>query len=84
MSSQEAVYVMQATEEEWVSPTPVQEAVAKALRREAEVDESTLESIEFNREQVAAVLDSEDEAVTFSVAGRDVTVHSSGDIEVDV
>lgn len=83
MSSEEAVYIMQSTDEEWVSPTPVGEAIAEALRAETDVGESALETIDFDPERVAAVLGDEDDTVTVTVADHDVTVHSSGDIDVD-
>jgi len=87
MSSEDGeVYVMRAkTDEEWVSPKPVRTAITDTLTDATELSETDIGDIEsyVDLTDLRAVLDGEDDDLTFDVEGHDVTVTGDGDISVE-
>ena len=79
------VYIMQDTDEEWVSPTPATAAIVEALVSTTDLEETNLQHIgeELDHGKLEAVLAGDDGEETFSIEGYEVTVDSSGDISVD-
>lgn len=86
MSSEKEVYIMQDDEdEEWVRPTPAQTAIARALVSETDLAESDLGEVDtyVSLDELRTVLESKDEdEVTFTVEGHEVTVEANGEITV--
>lgn len=83
MSQNGAIYIMQDTDEEWVTPTPATAAITEALTTATDLDETDLEEIEIDRDRLRDLLNSEGQERTFTVEGHDVTIDSSGEITVD-
>ena len=84
-SEDAAVYIMSSSEdEEWVSPTPARTAITDAVTDATELSEDEIGDLEtyVERATLRAVLDGEDEDVTFDVEGHNVTVTTDGDIDV--
>jgi len=86
MSSEEGeVYIMREGEEgEWVNPTPASVAILEAVVDATDLDEDDLDGFEgaVDWDELRAVLESEDDAVTFDVEDAEVTVSADGSIEV--
>jgi hypothetical protein len=78
----EEVYIMQDTDEEWVTPTPARAAITDALVAATDLDETDLQDIDIDRGGLRELLDGEGGEQTFTVEGYEVTVDSSGDITV--
>ena len=78
----EEVYIMQDTDEEWVTPTPARVAITEALATATDLDESELQEIDIDQSRLRELLDGEGGERTFTIAGYDVTIDSSGDITV--
>lgn len=78
------VYIMQDTDEEWVSPTPVTVAIVEALVSATDLEESNLQHIgeELDHTALEAVLSGDSNEQTLSIEGYEVTIDSSGDISV--
>jgi hypothetical protein len=83
-SEEQAVYLMQDTDEEWVRPTPASVAIREAVTSETDLQERELEALEeyVDPEELRGFLETDDEYMTISVEGHDVTIHSDGDIDV--
>lgn len=79
------VYIMQDTDEEWVAPTPVSEAITEALAAATDLDETDLQDTEYDidRTRLRELLDSEGTARTFTIQGHDVTITADGEITVE-
>jgi len=79
------VYIMQDTDEEWVSPTPATAAIADALASATDLDEAALQDIgeHIDHGRLEELLAGEGGERTFTIEGYDVTVDSSGNISVD-
>jgi hypothetical protein len=86
MSSEDGeMYIMSPSgDEDWVSPTPAGAAVAEAVSEATDVSAEEIDDIEayVDPADLRAVLDGDDENVTFDVEGHDVTVTADGDIDV--
>jgi hypothetical protein len=79
----EEVYIMQDTDEEWVTPTPARAAITEALAAATELEESDLQEIDIDHSSLRKLLDGNDNGEqTFTVEGYDVTIDSSGNITV--
>jgi hypothetical protein len=80
----EEVYIMQDTDEEWVSPTPARAAIVEALVSATDLEEKDLQHIgeQLDHGRLEAVLSGEDGEETFGIEDYEVTVNSSGDISV--
>jgi hypothetical protein len=78
-------YIMQETDEEWVSPTPATAAIADALAAATDLEKSDLEDIadDIDHKRLEELLAGDSGEETFTIEGCDVTVDSSGDISVD-
>ena len=78
------VYIMQDTDEEWVTPTPASAAITEALVEATDLDSSDLEEIDtdIDHGRLRELLDGNGNERTFTVEGYDVTISSSGDISV--
>lgn len=78
------VYIMQDTDEEWVSPTPVTAAIVAALVSATDLEESDLQHVdeEIDRARLEDVLSDEKGEQRLSIEGYGVTVDSSGEISV--
>ena len=87
MSSEDGeVYIMTgAGDEEWVSPTPARTAITDAVTEATSVADGDIDDLEtyVDPADLRAVLDSDEDEITFSVEDHDVTVTSGGDIDVD-
>lgn len=92
MPASEDLYVLAPGEGEdgsdgWVSPRPIDEAVRSAVADATDLDADDIEaaSAYVDLEEVAAVLDDEDEAesLTFAVDGHAVTVDDGGHVSVE-
>ena len=79
-------YIMQDTDEEWVTPTPATAAIADALSSTTDLEGSDLEDIadDIDHERLEELLAGDSGEETFTIEGYGVTVNSSGDISVDV
>lgn len=79
-------YIMQDTDEEWVTPTPATAAIADALSSTTDLEGSDLEDIadDVDHERLEELLAGDSGEETFTIEGYGVTVNSSGDISVDV
>lgn len=83
--SSEVVYIMQKTDDEWVQPTPAHVAIGEAIVGATDVEETDLDGIAdaLDSAKLRRVLDAEEpDELTVAVAGHDVTIHSSGAIDV--
>jgi hypothetical protein len=83
-SEEQAVYLMQDTDEEWVRPTPASVAIREAVTTETDLQESELATLEeyVDPEKLRRFLETDEECLTIDVEGHDVTIHSDGDIDV--
>lgn len=83
-SEEQAVYLMQDTDDEWVQPTPAGVAIREAVTAETDLEEDDLATLEeyVDPEELRRLLESDETSLTISVEGHDVTIHSDGDIDV--
>lgn len=71
--------------EEWVSPTPVRVAISEAVVDATDLDTDDLDDLEsyVAIDDLRALLDGDEEdALSFSVEGHEVTISEDGDIDV--
>ncbi len=87
MSSENGdVYIMSPSgDEEWVSPTPVRTAIADAVADATDLAGDEVGDIEeyVDLPALRAVIDGDEEQLTFSVEDHEVTITDEGDIQVD-
>ena len=86
MSSEHGdVYILQEDDDEWVSPTPAGTAIREAVADETDFSLDDVDDIEeyVEFDDLQAVLDGDEDDLTFSVEGHDVTVDSDGNIDVE-
>jgi hypothetical protein len=86
MSSEDGtVYIMSPSgDEEWVSPMPAGAAVTEAVTGATDLSDEDVDDLEsyVDLGDLRAVLDGDEDEVTFEVEGNDVTVTADGDIDV--
>lgn len=85
MSAHE-VYVMQDTDDEWVQPTPVGTAVSEVLVRETELETTDIDRLDryVDVDDIETVLDTDErKQIHVEIEGHDVTIHESGDINLE-
>ena len=72
-------------EEGWMTPQPASEVVIEEISEEVGGDSTDVESLDeyVDLDDLAAVFDGDEEAITFEVEGHDVTVTEAGEITVD-
>jgi hypothetical protein len=87
MSSENGeVYIMSPSgDEEWVTPTPARTAIAEAVTDATDLESEDVGDVEEHVDLPAlrAVLDGDDDELTFTVEGHEVTVTGDGDIQVE-
>lgn len=86
MSSNGEIYIMQDTDEEWVSPTPASEAIVDAVTSQTELEAGSLDDIDeyVDAESLRGLLEGDDdEPVTLNIEGHDVTIYEDGSIDVE-
>lgn len=75
------------TEEAWASPVPVDAAIAEAVVEATDLSADDVDDIDayVDAERLVTLFsaDSSDETLTFDVEGHAVTVHATGDIDVE-
>jgi hypothetical protein len=84
-SEENAVYIMQETEgEEWVSPRPVRAAIVEVVTTRTDLAADDLDDIDsyVDPDQVREVIEGDEESVTFTVEGHEVTLSEDGAIEL--
>ena len=84
-SEENAVYIMQETEgEEWVSPKPVRVAIVEVVTAQTDLAADDLDDIEsyVDPDHVRGVIEGDEESVTFTVEGHEVTLSEDGTIEL--
>ncbi|MFD1588664.1 HalOD1 output domain-containing protein [Halorientalis brevis] len=72
-------------EEAWMTPQPASDVIIEEIGEEVGGDSSSVESLDeyVDLDDLAAVFDGDEEAITFEVEGHDVTVTEAGEITVD-
>lgn len=84
MASRE-VYIMQDTDDEWVQPTPARVAIREAVTSATDLEADDLGDLEeyVDIEELRSVLDADDATeLSVQIEGYDVTIHTSGEIDV--
>jgi hypothetical protein len=86
MSSEDGtVYMMSPSgEEEWMSPKPAETVVTEAVTGATDLSDEDIDDLEsyVDLGDLRAVLDGDEDELTFEVEGHDVTVTGDGDIDV--
>ncbi|MXR50329.1 hypothetical protein GRX03_01725 [Halovenus sp. WSH3] len=80
------VYVMRATDEEWVAPTPITEAITEALTAATDLEEADLRDTDYDidHERLRQLIDgSADGERTVTIEGYEVTIDATGEITVE-
>jgi|AntDeeMetagen681_2_1112603.scaffolds.fasta_scaffold39905_1 hypothetical protein len=72
--------------DEWISPEPADDVIAEAVAAAGDLSPDDVDDLStyVDVSALAAVLEGEDEEITFSVEGHDVVVASDGSIDVTV
>jgi hypothetical protein len=87
MSSENGeVYIMSPSgDEEWVTPTPARTAIADAVAEATDLEGEDIGDVEeyVDLPALRAVLDGDEEELTFTIEGHEVTVTGAGDIHVE-
>ncbi|WP_436925938.1 HalOD1 output domain-containing protein [Halosimplex amylolyticum] len=92
MPANEELYVLapgegDAVSDGWVSPRPINEAVGTAVADVTDLEADNVEDADayVDIEQIETLLDGGDdeESLTFSVEGHDVTIDGGGHVSVD-
>ena len=70
----------------WVSPEPADEVITDAVSTAGDVDPGDVDDLSsyVDVTALAAVLDGDDDEISFTVEGHDVLVTSDGEIDVTV
>ncbi|SFS12920.1 hypothetical protein SAMN05216559_4159 [Halomicrobium zhouii] len=73
-------------DDEWISPEPADDVITDAVVATGAVDADDVDDLStyVDVSALAAVLDGEDEQITFSVEDHEVVVASDGSIDVTV
>lgn len=73
-------------DDEWISPEPADEVITEAVAAAGDLDADDVDDLStyVDVSALAAVLDGEDDEITFRVEGHDVVVASDGSIDVTV
>ncbi|WP_372480071.1 HalOD1 output domain-containing protein [Halomicrobium sp. HM KBTZ05] len=85
-SDDSTVYMIRGdTGDEWVSPTPAEDVIVESLLSASELTAAEIGDLGryVEADELAAVVNGSDEAITFAVEGYDVTVTSDGDVTVE-
>ncbi|ACV46727.1 MULTISPECIES: HalOD1 output domain-containing protein [Halomicrobium] len=85
-SDDSTVYMIRGdTGDEWVSPTPAEDVIVESLRSASDLTAAEIDDLGsyVDADELAAVVNGSDEAITFAVEGYDVTVTSDGDVAVE-
>lgn len=88
MSSEDGeVYIMsdEGDDEEWVSPTPADDAVRDAVVEATDLDADDLDDLQeyVARDDLRDLLNGDDGELSFEIEDHDVTISADGTIEVD-
>lgn len=87
MNPGERYVIPESAGEEWVRPRPVGELVVDAILESTDYDEDDLEPLSsyVDPEELVALFGTETDAteLSFSVESYDVTVHHTGDVDVE-
>jgi len=87
MSSENGeVYIMSPSgDEEWVTPTPARTAITDAVTEATDLEGEDVDDIEeyVDIPDLRAVLEGDDDELTFRVEDHEVTVTGDGDIQVE-
>jgi hypothetical protein len=72
-------------DDSWVTPQPASDVVIDVVAEEVDGDADEFDDLSayVDAEDLAAVFDGDDDSITFDVESTAVTVHASGDIDVD-
>jgi len=81
----EAIYFIRDAGDEWVSPTPADEAVVDAVTAATDLTPSDIDDIDayVDPAELRRLLDEDAATLTLTVEGYEVVVDSAGDIEVE-
>lgn len=73
-------------DDEWVSPEPADEVVIDAVVAAGDLEPDDVDDLSsyVDVSSLAAVLDGEDDEITFTVEGHEVLVTSDGSVDVTV
>jgi len=85
-SDDSTVYMIRGgTGDEWVTPTPAEDVIVESLLSASELTAAEIDDLGsyVDADELAAVVNGSDEAITFAVEGYDVTVTSDGDVTVE-
>lgn len=80
------VYMIRGeTADEWVSPAPAEEVIVEAVVEAGDLTGDEIDGLAtyVDTDELATVVNGNDESLTFRVEGHDVTVTSDGDVAVE-
>jgi len=85
-SDDSTVYMIRGgSEDEWVSPAPARDVIVEAVVEASDLAADDVDELGtyVDVDDLAAVVDGTEEALTFTVEGHDVTVTGDGEIRVE-
>lgn len=81
----DSVYIIRDAGDEWVNPTPADEAIVDAVTAATDLSPDDVDDVEayVDPAEFRTLFEGDSTSLTFTVEGYEITVDSTGDIDVE-